>query len=101
MKPEDKKEKEVVILTDFSTCGHIFNEYHCEEVFYCKKCNSSIISPCDDYSKNNLANNIDERPDAQAHKKIVLQCCDCGYKDLLVKFLKRKPIEKMNWVNNI
>ena len=95
-----KPEQQVVILKDFKQYEQIIREYRCGDVFFCPKCESSIICLCEEYNKNNIMNSMNPEDSksysSQDFKKIVLQCGNCQYKDILIKFLKtfeRKPIE--------
>jgi hypothetical protein len=83
------KEKEVVFLRDFTQYENVMREYRCGDVFFCPKCDSSIICLCDEYANNNITNSMNQdKPDNLDFKKIVLECGNCKYKDILIKFLK-------------
>lgn len=87
--PASPQEKEVVFLRDFKQYENIMREYRCGDVFFCPKCDSSIICLCDDYVNNNIANSMhQDNPENVDFKKIVLECGNCKYKDILMKFLK-------------
>jgi len=89
IKKDNLKEKQVVFLRDFPKWEKIINEYRCGDVFFCQKCDSSIICLCEEFNKNNIANSIASSDEANMdYKKIVLECGNCHHKDILIKFLK-------------
>ena len=88
-KKEEYKEQQVVTLKDFPQWRKIMDEYRCGDVFWCPKCESSIICLCETYSKNNITNSINKTDmENEDYKKIVLECGNCQHKDILIKFLK-------------
>ena len=94
---EVSQEQQVVFLKDFPQWDRVMHEYRCGDVFWCPKCESSIICLCEAYSKNNITNSMDKSLDNDDFKKIVLQCGNCNYKDVLIKFLKIIEHETRIW----
>lgn len=96
-KKQKLQEQQVVFLKDFPQWERVMHEYRCGDVFWCPKCESSIICLCESYSKNNITNSMDKSMDNDDFKKIVLQCGNCNYKDVLIKFLKIIEHETRIW----
>jgi hypothetical protein len=98
---EGSQEQQVVTLKDFKQWEQIMQEYRCGDVFFCPKCDSSIICLCDQYKNNNIMNSMnpeDSTPYSnQDFKKIVLECGNCKYRDILIKFLK--PFERKSIID--
>ena len=87
----NKKEQEIKVLGDFPISEHLGHSY--ERYFECSECGSSLITLSDEYSKNNIANNL-ESDNIGNNEKIVLSCCACEHTDILLKFLKEKIYDK-------
>ena len=95
-------EKVIVTPSDIKLPEHVKNGY--KPFFFCPKCDSSLIVMSERYTKNNLANSIESS--GEGWEKIVLECDNCKYVDLINKFLKGlyddvidsqiKPLRKKN-----
>jgi len=96
---QDKKEHEIKTLSDFKISEYLGRDY--ERYFECPKCGSSLIILNDEYSKNNIANSIEDSV-IQNSEKLVLSCSACNHTDILLKFLKPKnPYEHNENLNKI
>ena len=100
IKSDEDHEQQVVTLKDFKQCEQIMREYKCGDIFWCPKCESSIICLCDEYKNNNIMNSMNPEDSApysnQDYKKIALECGNCHNKDILIKFLKQ--IERNTYI---
>ena len=94
---KESKEAQIITMLDLKCCNALYQRHIYQEVFYCPKCQSSLISLSENYSKNNTANLMDdEEKDPNSHLKIILHCENCNCTDLLPKFLKEIERKKDN-----
>lgn len=97
------EENIIVTPQDILMPHHIADDYE-NMVFFCPKCDSSLIYTPEEYAKNNLMNsmrpeNVGEQPPGdkinEGWMKVVLKCDNCKWADLILKFMKKR--ERINY----